>query len=564
MKKKQLTLIILCACLVIVSVVYFAVIKPIISDSGEENNNQVDVREGEGKYLGVLSIYPVFDKENLISVDVINKDGKYTIENIYYGTGNGSCELRLSGHKRIECDESLTAIIKAYVCSPTVANSSPIRDVPDEQMKDFGLTDDTCTGKLVVRYKDSDGNETSQTIIVGKQVLSTLDSYYVTIEGRHVVYTMQAEMNKFVSANELDYISPKILPAYFSNVSGAANGLKTMSLVTTDSQMVWGLSKIQKSVTGVSFNLSIPSVIGTEVLANTTYLTENIFQNIFCGFEGDEVVYLFGDDDAANEKELEKYGLGKSDKIYLLSFMAKLDNSVGEDAKYTLNISESIDGYRYILSEYYSKETMIVKVSDSKLSFVNPERKSLLNLAATNSVYAGFYRYLQADEEVGESGVKTIRIRTKINGSSFDETFDIITEKVGDKNTITAKSRSGKYTFTDDLDKWETSDVNQFRNFYQYLVVYPMSIRFDPYTDEEKEGIQAEDKILFELYVETNDGETLTNTYYNIDGSYALVKHENKDGVDTTYDTTTEQINILINALETLINGGKLDPSKIF
>ena len=564
MKKKQLTLIILCACLVVISVVYFAIIQPMISNSGnDESTTPIDQKEGEGKYLGKLAIYPVFDKENLISVDVTNKDGTYTLENIYYGADNNTCELRLKGHKRIECDENLTAIVKAYICAPTVFDDDPIRDIPADQMKDFGLTDDTCTGKITVKYKDNEGKELTRVIVVGKQVLSTADSYYVTIEGRNVAYTMQGEMNEFVSANALDYVSPKILPEYFASTEAAIMGLKTM-IVANNSGTIWGIFKDKSGgASGMTFKLSIPSVASGTLLADTSYIANTVVQSILCGFDGDEVVYLYGDDEEANNAESQKYGL-LSDKACILNFTAKLESTVGDDAEYTFLIGESIDGYRYVRSEYYDKETMIVKIKDSKLSFLNTERKSLLKLAATNSVYAGFYKYLQANEETGESGVKTIRIRTKINGVAFDETFEIVSKKVGERNTITVKSTSGKYTFTDDLEKWGTPQVNQFRNFYQYLVVYPMAIRFNTCTDEEIANIQNEDNMLFELIVETNDGETFKNTYYNVDGSYALVSSENKDGVDTTYDTTTEQINILINALEILINGGELDPDKIF
>ena len=547
MKKKKITLIILCACLAIISVVYFAVVAPLIKDDDREDETDIpEAVDGEGIYLGRISLYPQIDKSAVTSIEVENKKGGFSFVKTW-DKDNGKYEMRLGGHEKLSYDSTYYAYLIAYVCTPSVTDNDPIRNLSDEDMKQYGVTEELCLAKYTVTYEDESGQEKRYTVRVGEKALTSSTTYYVAVDGRNSVYRMQSGVEKSLLLSLEDYVTPAVFGKY-SSTNEAIVGIDQMFVYTSDGTPIWQVESAGKtSDVSATFFLTYPR----PALADSNYLLE-IVSYLYCNFSGDATVCTDVTDEA-----LKEYGLSPEDKAYLIS--AKFRD--GETVSFA--ISEEKDGYRYIVSYFYGEDSeIIVKVSDEKLAFLRSDDASLLKLAATNTVQAGFYKYIHADEEAGQSGVKSIYIKARMGNGMFEDTF-ILTFN---DNDLTVTSKSGKYVFTDDNEAEQKKDINQFRNFYTYLTTYPMSVRFNHNTSEEISVIRKDENIIFELLVEMNDGELLKYSYYEIESDAGYAMRETYSGTtadglgegEIVFDVAIEQINKITSALKKLINGEKV------
>lgn len=548
MKKKKITLIILCVCLVVISVVYFAVVAPLIDsgDGGDETDTPEAV-DGEGIYLKKISLYPEIDKSLVTSIEVENEKGTFSFVKTW-DKDKGKYEMKLDGHEKLSYDSTYYAYLIAYVCSPSTIDVEPMRNLTNEDMEQYGVTEELCLAKYTVTYEDENGEKKSYTVRIGEKAPTSSTTYYVAVDGRNSVYRMQDGVEKSLLLSLEDYVTPIVLGEKYNNSSEALLATNQIFVYTSDGLPIWQVTADEKTETTATFKLTYPRV----ALADANYLLK-IVNYLYCGFSGEATVCTNVTDEA-----LKEYGLSPDDKAYLIS--ADFDDG----QTISLAMSEAVDGYRYLVSYFYGEDAeIIVKIPDEKCTFLKSDDASLLKLAATNTVQAGFYKYINANEEAGQSGVKNISIKMLIGDETFEDTF--ILNFDGDDLTVTSKS--GKYTFKDDNNAELKKDINQFRNFYSYLTTYPMSVRFNRNTVEEIKDIRKEENIIFELVVEMNDGELLKYTYYKIDSSAGYAMRETASGTsadglggsDIVFDVAIEQINKIASALKKLINGEKVN-----
>ena len=544
MKKKQITLILLCACLVIISVVYFVVVAPLIGGDDTSQTEPPETIDGEGIYLNTICLYPVIDTSSLVSIEIKNEKSEFAFIRTW-NKDSGKYEMKLEGHENLTYDDTAYAYLIAYVCTPSSVDNEPIRDLTDEGMRQFGVTEDMCLATYKITYEDENGELKSHTVRLGEKAASSTVTYYVALEGRNSVYRMLDGVEQSLLLSIEEYVSPKIY-GKFGNSSDALLNTEEILVYTSKGEPIWQVTAQEKtSETSVEFKLNYPG----NAVADSTYLLD-IVGDLFCGFSGDATVCV-----NVNDETRKQYGLGIDDTVYILRA------EFSDDQYVSLAMSEPIDGYRYIVSDYYGPDSqIIVSVPEENCTFLNTDDASLLKLAATNTVQSGYYKYIEANEEAGESGVKSIAIRALINGVMFEDKFNLTFENVND---LTVTSESGKYIFIDNNDVAAKKDINQFRNFYLYLLKYPISVRFNKNTSDEISEIRDEKNLLFELTVELNDGELLRYCYYNIENNAGYAMRETFVGTaseglgngEIVFDVSVEQINKIVSALKKLING---------
>jgi hypothetical protein len=223
--------------------------------------------------------------------------------------------------------------------------------------------------------------------------------------------------------------------------------------------------------------------------------------------------------------------------------------------------------YYYLLTEAQSDNDvpLIIRIPATGYEFL--ESENAIKWLATNSVDSGFTKYINADEEEGESGVKQITIKTNTPSlKSFEETFFLeysphpTDSKKNDVLKVT--SASGKYVFEDDLNAFYSEDRNQFNNFYAMLVTYPYPNRFNTMTDAQKAEAKKPENLILSIRVVLNDGTEMGYDYYKLDSASAMCEFFDEDtpkeSPKIVFDTTVEHIDILANALKQLINGEKV------
>ena len=549
-KKEKITLGVLGGLLIALILIYVLAVAPLL----EEKSDFVppELREGEGLYLGqYVTLFPEVAQDKVLSIDVTNKEGSYGFFVKETDKGN---KTFIRDHESLGYDMSVYAYLLAYSRLPVVPVDTNIyRDVSDEDMAKYGLTDKTCLAKVKVKYLNAKNQEETQTIVIGNKIISSATFYYATIEGRNHVYTMNGAGVEGAILKPLEsYISP-VVYNNFQNSSTAALFIKDFALFTTnkvegnDATTVFMLSHDPKytSGTSVQYLLTCPKIYPQGVVASTSYITD-AYNVLFTTFQGEKVVKILPKDASKDEinKLLEEYGLAEGQDQFMI--YAKGKNQ--DDESLVMYISKEIEGYHYVISAYHS-EDVVIAVPSSTLYFLGEGEETAIKWTATNSVLAGFNSYLVQDPNINEPGVDTIKIFTVGNFANikgYDKTFKV-SYSTG-KLVIT--STDGEYSF--DVSKGETL----FSKLYSVIVAMPKPTRFTDKTEQEKAELQAEDNLIYQIEVKLNDGKRNENgiicgntvmkySYYLIDAGYSLCTVEfgtvNEDQ-SYTYDDAKKEV----------------------
>ena len=518
-KKDYVTLSVLGGIFLCLLLVFIFAVAPLLK---EETTTRVPPEVLEGEYTNgvTLSLYTPISDENLLEVKVENSTGEYAF--VQEKDDEGKISMVIKGHEKVNYDTAVYAYLSVFAKDPKVPmDGTVIRNVTESQMSQYGTTDLLCKAKVTVTYKE--GRETkTHTLLIGNKLMSTTQSYYVTVEGRNHVYLINAPYVDNAILKEIcDYIPPAIYTKY-KNASEAAIDIKQFVIMLTnrdDSEESKTVAMIEQEKDSnqatftTSFLFSYPEIYPQKVIASSEYVV-SVFGQLYVNFSGERVVSLNPDD-----ATLEKYGLGKSQEQYLI--YASNDAEKEEDKINPIYVSKEFIveedgkevGYHYVMSGF-NAEVTIVEVPAEQLFFLKTDEQTMLNWAATNSVFAGFSEYLKAGTVDGAPGIKTIRLKTK----DYDVEF-VIT--IGQNGQISAISTDEKYKFIDDLTATDISEMNQFSNLYSLLIYYPMPSRYSNLTNDEKALVCTEKNIIYELEAQGNDGKLYKYTYYTLDEGYS-------------------------------------------
>ena len=571
-RKKIITISVLAAVLVALICVYFFVVIPLTTED-EVVVEPPYVAPGEGLYMSTMvTIYPEIKKSDIELLEIKNKTGTYAFH-MEYNDASGRREMRIRGHEKINYDESLYAILIAYIYLPVSYQSNteenaPMRDVSLEKMKEYGVTEDTCQASYTVGYREN-GELKYHTVYIGKATYTSETTYFVALKGRNSVYRFHQEGVETCMLVGLEsYLSPFVYGKYESSLIAMASverfklGVSDPDKLGTD-QFIESLVEIVKrgqNLDGTTnmYDLRYKSR-GTGKItrtgANATQLS-NAFSALYTYFAGDAVISLNPDGET-----LDKYGLGAEDICYYITAQFSED----ENDVYSMQISDLIDGYYYTLSTVYGEgNEMLVRIPKGTLSFLGRNDEAIFEWAGTD-ISSLFYEYLKKDEEGEHPGMFEVGVRIQKKEDktgniiyNIDESFVLSLD--GNGSTVATQQSNGT--------KYETVDkVNQFVNFYTLLIRLPAPTEFNNMTESEIDALMADDSaIVFKLNARDNDDKIFSYTYYQIGNSVdvmVVTREGHLNGLAVEWDeepqisfnTTMSQIDILRQNFQRLLNG---------
>ena len=561
MKKKKITVIVLSCLLVALIPIYFFVIAPLVNGDDSGDDEPPYVAEGESLYYGkTLMMYPEIEVNNLISLTINNEKGTVSFKTKISET-SGKKVMALSDYPYLPLADMPMSSLRVYTLNTQCESNEPLRDCTPEQMAQYGVTEATCKASYTVKYYENN-IEKEHTVYIGNKTLSSDGSYFVSVKGRNVIYKIGSALEEGLFISKVDFVNPLIASIYSDTdvvfeIERIMIGDSNATLPFIGINATKDESKAD-SLT-VDYAIQFPAnAVG--VTASANYIS-NALSKLLVSFTGDKVMEIDPDDETCK-----KYGFGTDAPTKVVSLRTY------ELQEYRFMMSQKMTGEDgvecYYLLTDVQKDTdvpLIIRIPATGYEFL--ESENAIKWLATNSVDAGFTKYINADNEEGESGVKQITIKTNTPSlKNFEETFFLeysphpTDSKKNDVLKVT--SASGKYVFEDDLNAFYSEDRNQFNNFYAMLVTYPYPNRFNTMTDEEKAAAKKPENLVLSITVVLNDGTEMGYNYYKLDSASAMCEFydENtpKDSPKIVFDTTIEHIDILSNALKQLINGEKV------
>lgn len=566
-KKSIITISMLLAVLIALILVFALVVLPLLNEDGEELTPP-DVMDGEGLWLDYyLTMYPEIDEDDIRRIDVKNEHGEYAFVRTW-DIDEGKYKMKLEGLERVTFDAYYYANLMAYTRLTYCVDSEPIRNITDEQLEEYGLTEETASAEFTITFVEN-GEEKSHTVYIGNMANTEASTYYATVAGRHTAYRMRPGVEECLFLSLEDYLSPMIYQR-FRNVTYATLGITDFSIFKrnpddTLESYLWLVNTSTEETESADYYLTLYKGTPREkhpTIASSEQITR-VFEKLFTtGFEGDMVMAVNPD-----EETLLQYGLSQTQTQNLINarFRPSADNTEGDSVSFF--ISELMGEYYYALSYYYDRENpFIVRIPKETLSFLEQTDTQTLKWAATNSVYAGFYESLVENDDLAHAGLAEMEI---ISGE-LSEKFFITNTPTEDGGILEVTTQSGEHTFRDDQSATEAYTKNQFSNFYMYVVYFPMPYRFNSMTEEELSLHMSEDKEIYKMTVKTNADVLHRYTYYQIDSNYAIICSQRGEVVDGTevwqdeivlFDTSMEHLQILMGAYEKLLSGVPIIPS---
>ena len=577
-RNKIIIISILAAVLVGLIFVYIFAVAPLLEPEPEVPTPPPYVAPGEGLYNNLMvTVYPQLDKSNITYLEISNKNGTYAFHKYYDNTMEAE-DMRIKGHEAIDFDQSLYSMLIAYVYLPVsyqsnIEKNAPMRGVSDEQMRIYGVTEDTCQASYTVGYEDGSGETKYHTVYIGHATYTDETTYYVALKGRNSVYRFHQEgVETCMMAGIEDYLSPLVYRKFKNTQTAMLSidrfGLGIIRKGTDTPELLVQIEKNHRTLDGTSnmYDLLYQSR-GTGKITKTGASAEqvsNAFTALYTTLMGDKVVCL-----APTAEDFEKYGLGIDDECYLIeAYFLNLDengNEIegGEQDSFAIRMSQLIDGYYYTLSSAYGEgNTMIIRIPQSTLTFLGTDDKAIFEWAGTD-ISSLFYEYLVRNEDDGQAGIFELAVRIqrkndKTGAIDYDISHSFSIREDGN-GSVTAIQDNGT--------KYETVDsANQFTDFYTWLIRLPAPSEFNNMTQDEIDALMADDSaIVFQLYARNNDDEIFRYTYYQIGNSLSVMAVTEKGKMDGGYmvwgepqvnfNVTLSHIDILRTKFQDLISG---------
>lgn len=580
LKKKIILVSVLALVLVALILVYFLVIIPLTEEKPPEKE-PIYVAPGEGLYGNLMiTVYPEIDKSKVEYIEINNEHGSITFHK-YYDSTMEKEDMRIKGLEGIDFDQSMYALLVAYIRLPVSYQSNleanaPMRNLTDAQMEQYGVTEDKCTASYTIGFKEN-GVSKSHTVYIGYPTFTDETTYYVALKGRNSVYRFHQEgVETSLYASLESFLTPVIF-GRFKNITEAMVNINRFKIGVTDPdkindddyiRSIIEIVKTGQNLDGTSnmYDLLYKS-LGTGKIVRTGASVDRLstaFTALYTYFAGDTVVAV-----NPTDEELKKYGLSAENKVYFVN--AQLSDDENDTCSFI--ISEETDGYFYTQSAFYGEEyPIIVRVPKATLSFLNDDGKEIFKWAGTD-VSSLFYEYLLRDEEAKEPGMSNVTVRIQKRDDktgniiyNTKESFDIVESGSGGiiATTTTGKKYEG-YLNSDGEEE------NEFTDYYRLLIYFPNPIEFNNLTEAEIEALKNDDSaIVFELVARDNANRLFRYTYYQIGNSLDIMietcEGKIENGQETwespkiSFNTALSQMDILRVNLQKLLNGEDVRP----
>lgn len=523
-----------------------------------------DVWEGEDTFGNAAHLaYPLVEEETVTKIDLYVQGEEYSFIK-FWDENLGKYDWRIKGLEAIDLDATSFEMLRMWLC--TAITKDPVRNAEPSALVDYGVDKQKHNGYTL--YYDSGDGEKTYSVRLGEKTSASGDTYYAYIEGRPHVYKFSKDLFTYAQYKNLKYLSP-VINTFFSNDTLALMGIDSFDIYLTD-----GSNTSLKNVVTISVNertetaVNFKAVYGFDeygrrrtTVANTTFAS-SVFSTLYTTFSGSEVVCL-----SPSEDDLKKYGLDSETEKYFINVTfaekASFANANYKNKEPSLYLSREIDGYHYVLSEYYGQR-VIVKVSKESLTFLGEESYELIRWTDVNSITSGFFETLTEDDE-GGVGLKEIIVNTGTNNETFILSFD-------KKDGLTVTCKGSDLVFKDNNDAASDSfEKNYFRNLYVYMLYFPFINSFNYMSDAETLEYIKPESIVYSITAIRNDNTAIRHTYYKKDVNYAIECTENGkvtgDGIswdEPSYGNivTTEQISIVTKAIDKLLAGEPLLPDE--
>ncbi len=568
-KKNKIVLITLAVVLVALLIVYFVAVAPLLDGEGVVYPIPQD---GEGLNRTTLMLYPEIDQEDLVSIHVKNKDGEYTFKQVFDDKGKAS--IVIDGYEKLEYDTGVLSYLTLYALTPVIADNQPYRNLTDEQMAEYGVTEDTCQASMTVTYKDGDQVKT-KVIRIGHRAFTASETYYVALEGRNTAYRFTGLVRPSILSKLEDYIIPLISNIYpsaseavidmnrFSILKGTSDNLKPYILLTGETFYN------SEDVASVEYTYHILNDQGKIVKSTPADLSYAMYSIslFYTQLVGDKVVCI--DPDTA---KLDEYGLGENDIIYAVTGSYKdgdlvpmffsqafYDEDIKQNVYYTL---VDKDGVGVIMRVPESSLIPKTQTRDEESVVFNEDKN--INWVATNSLGAGFDQAIQGDHKWAGVDNLTIKVPTSVY-SHGKETFfiDYITNQKNE-SILQVTSASGRYE-----DKGPEK-IKTFNHFFAVLITYPSGVRLNNMSEDEIAAAMTDANFMYSIEAEMNDGTMQKYEYYSISTEYVMVcvtEGEKDSGGQITwnktrcvFDTSRGQIlDAIYVAFNQLMSGEEID-----
>ena len=580
MTKNKIVLISLAVLLVALVVVYFVVVAPLLDDDIESPEPQ----DGEGIFNNRLTVYAPLENDAIVSVHIKNTKSEY--EFVREKNSKGEMTTKIKGYEKLAFDESIFSYILSYATAPLSADNTPFRNLTDEQMKEYGVTPDTCQATMTVYYKDADGSTKSHVLRIGYATFTANRTFYVAIDGRNSVYRFSSAAEGSILLGLNEYISPIIYAGYatsseamieithFSITQGYLKGELKPIIYLTGTPATNADGTESTSYTCHVFDDK--GNILKSTAADADYVV-NAIDLFYTSFLGDLVVAI----DPSKEL-LKEYGLGDDDFRYIINARDKNGDEISSffiSAPKTDPETEEV--YYYTLA-YQAGTPLLVRIPREAFVPQNQfkdiestvfSEESVLNWAATNTVGAGLSEAIKPDEQY--SGVKSVTVKAPIgtwkdgklqnDGGMFQDTYytNYVHEATKDIDILMITSANGSY------QDERMATGKEFNKFYYQLIAHPIPSRFNAMTEAEIAEKATDANLLFTLYVELNDGRVQLLEYYQISSEYVMMRNTMGKTVNgavvmeetkTVFDTTRGQvIDYLQDSLIKLVTGVRID-----
>ncbi len=501
MIKKQITLIIVSAVIIVLATVgYFAVVKPYVE-------SRVPVEETpetlEGESLGTSNRYYMYnhlERDDMKSIEVSNEHGGYK----FIKDKNG--QLTVEGFEGIGVDENALSYL-VTTCGSTLSKAKVMDNADDEKLEEYGLKEPKAYWIV------TDNEDRQYKVYVGRKLL-TGGGYYCMFAGRNSVYVLDVTVEQTILAPIEAFITPYVI-----------FGISQEDYYTIDNFTVFHGEEKMLSVGMVDKeDMMNPEAMVENVLTYPAPYTPNstVLYEIFISFVGlkGESTYKLG----ADNDTLKECGLDKP--AHTVSFDYK------NKTYYFFASEKTEDGYYYVVSNIYSD--IITKVPAETLKYLEYGMMDWI------STYV-FQYYITSVSEI------------TVDTGDTEVTFFLHHGKDDNgKDTLAVATDKNVYLTT-------AEDIDNFRQYYKALLSLDVQDYLPetvPETGESMEEIVSDpERCNLKFSYKNLDGKVTTYEFYR----YTTRRSAVKINGDAEFYVPADLIRKIINDTSRILNGEPIE-----
>ena len=563
MKKQLIPAVALALLFVLLTVGYFAVLRPLLADKPADDPvlptpvDDIEQITANGQYL----IFPYTTRENIQSFSVRNEHGSYR----FYRDANDA--FVVDGHETLAFGSIVFSAIVNAVGYP-LASAKICDNATPEQFAEYGLDAPVASWTLETIHGDI------YTVEVGDETLAENGSYYCRLVGRDSIYLLSLSRTVFSD----DYATSKSMDVVLEPLEAFITVSLAPGLTAQNYYMV---NEIMMFTRGTGDNLPCLFYVTSRVLDNVdasataspdadTGLTELTF-SYPNGYQVNsalvwETIYNFSIGEIQplsclkidpTEEDIAGFGLDHPYRVFRFTTRKEITTKTGakryEDvATITMTIGDLREDNTYPLiatvtaagSDEYLAEPVVVAVSAEDFAFIEEPQFSWIS----PNVFPANIR-----------SVASLRVRTADNDVTFTLHHDVETSTyLGTDGQFQTQYKYLLDVTTDTGLTIPNSEIDNFRLFY--ITLLGITIRGEAGVPaEEAAAIFAdESRRALSFTYTTTAGKTyeLSFWYYTDSGRRVLV---NANGGAEFY-VFSDDIAEVGTSLEQVLRGIRVDP----